>query len=98
LRNNFHFLIFSLVFVQKINLHFLRLSLPTENVKLKGRVQMVKEQFSQQFNIRSIRWNELENLPEISADRIFLLRIFEGRLFFSFKKIYENQIKTNIIS
>jgi light-regulated signal transduction histidine kinase (bacteriophytochrome) len=35
---------------------------------------MVKEEFSPQFNIRQITWEEPEYLPEVRADRISLLR------------------------
>ena len=54
------------------------LLLTIENVKLKETLQMVKEDFSPQLNIRQIRWDEPENLPEIKADRISLLRVFRN--------------------
>ena len=68
------------VLVAKINEYIVtrELSVTIENVKLKETLQMVKEDFSPQLNIRQIRWDEPENLPEINADKIFLLRVFRN--------------------
>ena len=62
--------------VEKINLFIsTKESLLTiETVKLKEITQMVKEEFSPQFNIQQIAWEEPKDLPEIRADRISLLR------------------------
>jgi len=66
--------------VEKINEYIVtrELSPTIENVKLKETLQMVKEDFSSQLNIRQIRWDEPENLPEIKVDRISLLRVFRN--------------------
>jgi PAS domain S-box-containing protein len=47
-----------------------------ETVKLKGILQMVREEFSGQLVIRQIKWSEPEHLPELNADRIAILRVF----------------------
>lgn len=39
---------------------------------------MVKEEFSPQFNIRQIVWEEPKDLPEIRADSISLLRVLRN--------------------
>lgn len=52
--------------------------LTVESVKLKEILKMVREEFSPQLNIRQIKWEEPEDLPEIKADRISLLRVLRN--------------------
>jgi PAS domain S-box-containing protein len=52
--------------------------LQIESIKLKEITQMIREEFSPQFSIRSIRWLEPDLLPEIRADRLCILRILRN--------------------
>jgi signal transduction histidine kinase len=39
---------------------------------------MIKEEYSAQLSIREIRWSEPDNIPEIKADRLSLIRAFRN--------------------
>jgi PAS domain S-box-containing protein len=52
--------------------------LQIERVRLKEIIQMIREEFSPQLNIRQIKWLVSANLPDIMADRIALLRVFRN--------------------
>ena len=52
--------------------------LHAESVNPKEILQMIKEEFSTQLDVRRIMWSEPENLPEICADRLCLLRILRN--------------------
>lgn len=49
-----------------------------EQVKLNEVIQMVKDEFSTRLNIRQIDWLQIENMQEIKADRLSLLRILRN--------------------
>jgi PAS domain S-box-containing protein len=66
--------------VEKINLYISTKEIPLllEEVKLARVLQMIKDEFSTRFSIRSIRWTVPEALPAITADRLALLRIMRN--------------------
>jgi signal transduction histidine kinase len=49
-----------------------------ERVKLKELLQMTREEFSTQLNIRQIKWLEPENPPEIKIDRLSIVRVLRN--------------------
>lgn len=49
-----------------------------ERVNLGEILQMVKDEFSAQINVRRIKWLEPQGTPEICADRISLLRVLRN--------------------
>jgi PAS domain S-box-containing protein len=48
--------------------------LTIENLELKKVLQLIKEEYSTQLNIREIRWSEPDDIPEINADRLCIIR------------------------
>ncbi|MBK5102237.1 MAG: PAS domain S-box protein, partial [Desulfobacteraceae bacterium] len=66
--------------VEQINVYMSTKEAPIsiEKVKLKEIVQMVREEFSTQLNIRQIKWSEPAYLPEINANRLCMLRVFRN--------------------
>ncbi len=66
--------------VEKINLFISTKEVPLllEEVKLSRALQMIKDEFSTRFSIRSIRWTVPDALPAITADRLALLRIMRN--------------------
>lgn len=66
--------------VERINIYIATKETPLniETVKLKGILRMIREEFSAELNIRSIKWSEPEHLPEIRADRLSILRILRN--------------------
>src|SRR4030042_270070 len=56
-----------------------------ENLKPKEVLQMIKEDYSAQLSIREIRWSEPDNIPEIKADRLSIIR--------AFRNIIDNAVK-----
>lgn len=67
--------------VETINLYIStkEVSLLVESVNLERVLQIIKDEFSARFSIRSIRWTVPENgLPEIKADRLALLRVLRN--------------------
>ncbi|MFH0811564.1 MAG: ATP-binding protein, partial [Pseudomonadota bacterium] len=65
---------------EKINLYIATKEAPLtiEEVKLREVIQMVRDEFSSQLNIRQVRWSEPEYLPEIRVDRVSILRVFRN--------------------
>ncbi len=61
---------------ERINLFIAAKETPVsiEKVKLGEILQMLKEEFSSRIELRQIRWVAPDSVPEISADRISLLR------------------------
>jgi len=53
-------------------------ALNIECVNVKEALMMIREEFSSQLNVRQIHWHEPENVPQINADRISLVRIFRN--------------------
>jgi light-regulated signal transduction histidine kinase (bacteriophytochrome) len=49
-----------------------------ENLKPKEVLQMITEEYSAQLSIREIRWSEPDNIPEIKADRLSIIRAFRN--------------------
>jgi light-regulated signal transduction histidine kinase (bacteriophytochrome) len=66
--------------VEKINVYISTKELPLalERIKLKEILQIVKDEFSTALNIRRIMWEEPEDLPEITADRLSILRVLRN--------------------
>lgn len=66
--------------VERINIYIATKETPLniETVKLKGILRMIREEFSAELNIRSIKLSEPEHLPEIRADRLSILRILRN--------------------
>jgi PAS domain S-box-containing protein len=50
------------------------LSLNIERLAPKEVLQVIREEFSSQLNLREIRWSEPDDIPEIEADRLCLIR------------------------
>lgn len=48
--------------------------LTIEPLDVKEVLKMIREEFSPQLNIREIRWSEPDHIPEITADRLSILR------------------------
>jgi PAS domain S-box-containing protein len=48
--------------------------LTIERLELKEVLQVIREEFSTQLNIRQIRWLEPDGIPEIRADRLSIIR------------------------
>lgn len=68
------------VLVQKINLFVSAKEVPLEieAVKMSEVLDVIKDEFSTQLNLRQIKWIEPAAFPEIRADRIALLRVFRN--------------------
>jgi len=66
--------------VEQINVYISTKEAPItiERVKLKDVLQIVRDEFSTQLNIRQISWSEPENLPEINSDRLCILRVLRN--------------------
>jgi PAS domain S-box-containing protein len=62
--------------VEKINVFISTKEAPltVERLELKEILQVVREEFSPQLNIREIRWLEPDDIPEIKADRLSIIR------------------------
>jgi signal transduction histidine kinase len=75
------------VLVEQINLYITTKEAPLiiEAVNLKEVLQMVREEFSAQLNIRQIRLEGPEYSPEIKADRLSILR--------SLRNLVDNALK-----
>jgi PAS domain S-box-containing protein len=66
--------------VEQINMYISTKEMPlnVEKINPKEILQMTKEEFSAQLNVRQIGWSEPDSLPEICADRLCLLRILRN--------------------
>ena len=66
--------------VDEINVYISTKETPLniERVKLKEIQEMVRDEFFTQLNIRQIRWSQPENMPEIKADRLSILRVLRN--------------------
>jgi PAS domain S-box-containing protein len=62
--------------VEKINVFISTKKVPLaiERLELKEVLQMIREEVSPQHNIREIRWLEPDDIPEIRADRLSIIR------------------------
>jgi PAS domain S-box-containing protein len=62
--------------VEKINVFISTKEVPLaiERLELKEVLQVIREEFSPQLNIREIRWLEPDNIPDIRADRLSIIR------------------------
>jgi signal transduction histidine kinase len=62
--------------VEKINVFISAKEAPLtiERLELKELFQVIREEFSPQLSIREIRWLEPDNIPEIKADRLSIIR------------------------
>jgi signal transduction histidine kinase/ligand-binding sensor protein len=56
------------------------LSLHIELIDLKEVLQLVRDEFSTQLNIKKIKWHEPDTIPKIMADRISIIRVFRNFL------------------
>ena len=84
--------------VERINIYIATKETPLdiETVKLKEILQMIREEFSDELNIRKIECSEPENLPEIYADRLSILRILRNLMDNSLKYGGEDLSKIDI--
>jgi len=66
--------------VDKINIFISAQEVPLvlQQVSLRETLNIIREEFSLQLGLRSIRWLEPRNLPDITADRLSLLRILRN--------------------
>jgi signal transduction histidine kinase len=66
--------------VEQINLYISTKEMPlnAERVDTTEILQIIKEEFSAQLEVRRVKWSEPEILPEIRADRLCLLRILRN--------------------
>jgi K+-sensing histidine kinase KdpD len=66
--------------VGKINIYISSKEVPLniESVQLTEIMQMVRDEFSAQFDIRQIGWSKPETMPQIKADRLSILRILRN--------------------
>ncbi len=64
----------------KINVYISSKEIPLniESVKLREILQIVRDEFSAQLDIRQIGWSQPEGIPEINADRLSILRILRN--------------------
>jgi PAS domain S-box-containing protein len=62
--------------VEQINIFISTKEAPlnVERLELKEVLQVIREEFSTQLNIRQIRWLEPDGIPEIKADRLSIIR------------------------
>jgi len=62
--------------VEQINVFISTRELPLniEKLALKEVLQVIREEFSSQLSLREIRWSEPDDIPEIEADRLCLIR------------------------
>lgn len=68
------------VLVGNINIYISTKEIPPsiEGVKLAELLQMVRDEFSAQMDVREIGWWQPESLPEIRVDRLSLLRVLRN--------------------
>jgi PAS domain S-box-containing protein len=66
--------------VDKINVFISAQEVPLalQRVSLRETINIIREEFSLQLDLRSIRWLEPTSLPDITADRLSLLRILRN--------------------
>jgi PAS domain S-box-containing protein len=66
--------------VGNINIYISTKEMPLhiETVQLTQLLQMVRDEFSAQLDIRGITWSQPESMPEINADRLSVLRILRN--------------------
>jgi PAS domain S-box-containing protein len=66
--------------VEKINVFISTKEAPLtiERLKLKEVLQVIREEFSTQLNIRGTKWLEPDDIPEIKADRLSVIRAFRN--------------------
>jgi PAS domain S-box-containing protein len=66
--------------VSNINIYVSSKEIPLtiESLRLGEVLQMVKDEFSPQLDVRQIGWSQPQNMPEIKADRLSLLRVFRN--------------------
>lgn len=66
--------------VGNINIYISTKEMPLsiETVQPRELLQMVRDEFSAQLDVHQIRWLQGENMPEIKADRLSMLRILRN--------------------
>ncbi|MDY6989669.1 MAG: PAS domain S-box protein [Thermodesulfobacteriota bacterium] len=66
--------------VGNINMYISTKEMPLriEAVQLGELLQMVRDDYSGQFDVRQIRWLQPEDMPEVMADRLSILRIIRN--------------------
>lgn len=66
--------------VGNINIYIQTKEMPLhiETVQLTQLLQMVRDEFSSQIDIRRITWSQPESMPEINADRLSILRVLRN--------------------
>jgi PAS domain S-box-containing protein len=83
-------------------------SLTVERLEIKEVLQVIKEEFSDQFSIRKISWLEPDYIPEVKADRLSIIRVlrnlidnalkYGGELLSEIKIGYEESDEFHILS
>ena len=66
--------------VDQINVFISTREMPLniESLAIKEVLQMIREEFSTQLSLREIKWSEPDNLPEIKADKLCIIRAFRN--------------------
>jgi PAS domain S-box-containing protein len=66
--------------VGNINIYISTKEMPLsiETVQPRELLQMVRDEFSAQLDVHQIRWLQPENMPEIKADRLSMLRVLRN--------------------
>ncbi|MDY6950772.1 MAG: PAS domain S-box protein [Thermodesulfobacteriota bacterium] len=66
--------------VGNINMYISTKEMPLsiEGVQLGELLHMVRDEYATPFDVRQIRWSQPENMPEVMADRLSLLRIIRN--------------------
>ena len=66
--------------VENINIYISTKEVPItiETVRLRELFRMVREEIAPQLSIRKIGWSQPDNLPEINADRLAIVRVIRN--------------------
>ena len=66
--------------VEKINAYIEAQGAPLEieEIDLRETLQLIRDEFSQRFSVRQIKWVEPDTLPVIKADKLSVLRVFRN--------------------
>lgn len=96
--------------VEQINIFISTKEAPLtiETLELKKVLQLIKEEFSTQLSIREIRWLEPDDIPEIKADRLSIIRAlrnlvdnalkYGGEALSEIKIGYKESVESHILS
>jgi signal transduction histidine kinase len=84
--------------VDKINVFIATKELPLaiEEVKMKEVLGILRDEFSDQLNVRKVGWSEPEILPTVNADKLSIVRLFRNLVDNALKHGGEALSKINI--